>query len=335
MAQVGLGQAATVTGRIRSKKLKDAIRDNHPVYMAMEDHGGIRTEDGGRTIIEGAKSVQANTSWVGPSGSLSLSNPKLIDGAEYDWSYLLSAAVWTLAEQYQNSGGSDTKLADLIGAKYEIAEDSAMNTFHGGMISNGAGTNGLQMLGLAGLVSTTPSTGTVGTIDRSDADAAWFRNQYTTSSTAVGSATTDASNILRFLDNGIDGAVKDGKVQQQIGLLGSTHFGYATQALRSFQKIESSKEGRGGFDRIFHRGVPLYLSGGVNYSGASAQTATRTYLLNVKRGGVNLVFHEKARFDLLEPVHSADNLGVSRLLFTMAAMTIGALAGLCWAGADG
>ncbi len=63
-------------------------------------------------------------------------------------------------------------------------------------------------------------------------------------------------------------------------------------------------------------------------------TATRTYGLNLKPGGVNLRFHKKAEFDMLEEIQSNDQAVLSKLMFTMAVMTVGALAKTCWVGFD-
>lgn len=333
---VGLGQLVTTTGRARSRKLKDAVTDNHPVMKAMKDNGGIRRIDGGRTIVEEAISGQNSTvAWVGESGNVAITDPKVLDAAEFDWKFQLGSATWSLGERYKNSGGSDTKLIDVVAGKFEALEASMMNEFHAGLLSEGTGSGGLQIVGLAALVSTTPTSGTVGGIDRSDSDAAWFRNQKFDTGSDWSDGSVDAGNVKRFLDKGINSTTKNSMPQVQIGLLGSTHFEFATQAINAIQQIvNTSGQGKAGFDNIFYRGVPLYLSGGVNYSGESAQTATRTYLLNTKRGGVNVVFHEKAEFDMLEPVNSRDQAAVTRLMFTMAAMTIGAHAKLCWVGFD-
>lgn len=336
MADVGLGQLISTTGRARSRKLKDAVRDNHPLYMAMEKAGGIREIDGGRTIVEEAKSSQNSTvGWVGESGSVSLTDTRVIDASEFDWKYQLGAVTWSLAEQYKNSGGSDTKLIDLIAGKFEVLEDTMMNQFHSGMLSNGTGSGGLQLLGLASLVSTTPTTGTVGGIDRSNANAAWFRNQKFDTSGDWTDGAVDAGNVKRFLDKGLNATSRNSMIQSTLGILGQTHFEYLSQAIQAVQVIQNENDtGKAGFDKLVYRGVPMYFGGGVNYSGESAQTATRTYLLCVKPGGVNLVFHNKARFDMLEPVQSQDQAAISRLMFTMAAMTIGGLAKLNWVGFD-
>jgi hypothetical protein len=336
MADVGLGQLITTTGRARSRKLKDAVRDNHPLYEAMDKHNGIRRIDGGRTIVEEAKSGQNSTvNWVGEAGAVSLLDSKVLDAAEYDWRYQLGAVSWSLAERYKNSGGSDTKLIDVIAGKFEVLEDSMMNEFHAGMLSNGTGSGGLQLVGLASLVSTTPTTGTVGTIDRSSANAVWFRNQKFDTSSDWADGAVDSSNVKRFLDKGINATTRGSKSQVQLGFLGQTHFEALTGAIQAIQVInDQTGTGAAGFDKLIYRGIPMYFGAGVNYSGESAMTATRTYLLNVKPGGVNLTFHEKAEFDMLEPVNSADQAAISRLMFTMAAMSVGGLAKLCWVGFD-
>jgi hypothetical protein len=337
MADVGLGQLVTTTGRARSRKLRDAVTDNHPILVAMKENGGIRRLDGGRTVVEEAKSGQNTTvKWVGEGGAVPITDQKVLDAAEFEWKYMLGSVVYTLAERYKNSGGSDTKIIDLVAGKFEVLEDSMTNQLHGGLLANGTGSGGLELAGLAALVASNPTTGTVGGIDRSNANAVWFRNTAATSTTAVAANPNTAATILQFLDYFMDATNKGGRVQQQVGLLGSTHWRLANQAIQSRQVIQNvNSDGKAGFDRLFYRGVPLYLSGGVNYSGATAQTATVTYLLNTKRGGVNLVYHEKAEFDMLEPIQSEDQAAISRLMFTMVTMTIGAHAKLCCYGVDG
>jgi len=336
MADVGLGQLVTVTGRARSKALKDAVSDSHPLYEAIDKHNGIRRIDGGRTIVEEAKSGQNSTvNWVGESGAVSLADVKVLDAAEYNWKYQLGSVVFSLAERYMNSGGSDTKLIDLIAGKFSVLEDSMMNEFHEGMLSSGTGSGGLQLTGIAALVSTTPTTGTVGGIDRSSANAAWFRNQKFDTASDWSDGAVDAGNVKRFLDKGINATTRQGKSPITCGILGQTHFEYITSAIQAIQVIQNENDvGKAGFQKLIYRGIPLYLGGGINYSGATAQTATRSYLLCTKPGGVNLVFHEKAEFDMLDPVNSSDQAAVSRLMFTMAAMTIGGLAKFNWVGFD-
>jgi hypothetical protein len=336
MADVGLGQAITTTGRYRSRKLKDAVKDNDPLYTAMDEKGGIKDVPGGRTIVEEALSGQNSTvKWVAESGPTSLQDYKVVDAAEFEPRYQLGAVSWTIAEEIKNGGGRDTKFIDLIGAKFDALEVSMMNQFHEGMLSNGTGEGGLQLTGLAALVPTNPLTGVVGTINRADPNAAWFRPQKFDTAGDWAEGAVDAGNVKRFLDKGINSTMKNSKVQIDLGFLGATHFEYLTSAIQAIQVIQNeSGKAKAGFDSLTYRGIPMYFGGGVNYSGAAAMTPTRTYLLNVKPGGVNLRFYKGAKFDLLEEIQSSDQPTRSRMMFTMSQMTIGALAKLNWVGFD-
>jgi len=336
MADVGLGQLATVTGLARSKVLKDAVSDNIPGYDLMQAAGGVRRVSGGSQIVESAITApNATSTWVGETGQVSIADTKVVDSAVFDWRYMLAAVTWSLAERYKNSGGAQTQYFDIVGAKYKAAEATMMNQFQEGFLSNGTGYSGLQLIGLASLVSTTPTTGTVGGIDRSSANAAWFRNQKFDTSVDWTEGATSPGNIKRFFDKGINATTRSGKRMKQVIYAGNTHFEYLTQATQAIQVInDSNGTGEAGFQKIKYRGADVYLGGGINYSGYSALTATRSYILCVEEGGVNIVFHDKAEFDMLEPVNSQDQAAVSRLLFTMTAATIGGLAKFCWVGFD-
>lgn len=328
-----LGQDATATGRARSKVLKDAVLDNHPLLAAMKEAKGIKYKSGGRDIVEEAKMAQNPTvGFVGQAGTVAITDADIMDAANFDWKYMLGSVSWTVAEQLMNRG--EFEYINLIGAKYEVLEDSLMNLLHAAAL--GDGTTAHYINGLANLVSTTPTSGTVGGLDRSVAGNAWIRNQAATTTTAVGSATADASNIKRVLDYAIDACLKNSTVQHQVGFLGGTHWGYLNQAIQSHQVINDKNDtGAIGFDKLVYRGVKFYNGAGVSFSGLTQATATRSYLLNVKPGGVNLVYMRGAEFDLLEQVASADQAAVSRLMFTMLQMIIGGLAKLNFVVYDG
>lgn len=334
MADVGLGQRVAAFLRLRSKAAKDAVRDNHPLMYALEKSGGIRRASGGRTVLDEALSGQNSTvSWVGETGTVSLADDRVVDSPEYNWSYLLGSFSMSFAERYMNEG--DGRSIDLLAAKQDALEARCMNKFHEGIVSTGTGDGGLQIDGLGALISTTPTSGTVGGIDRSVANAAWFRNQAFNTATDWTDGTVDSGNVKRFLDKGINSTVRNSMTQVQAGFLGQTHFEALTSAIQAIQVIQNKSDvGEAGFDRLVYRGIPMYFGGGISYSGLSQMTATRTYLLNLKQGGFNVVFHKKAEFDMLEPVNSQDQALFSRLMFTMATCTVGAFAKQCWVGFD-
>ena len=334
MAEVGLGQLVTTTGRARSRVLKDSVSDNHPVMAMMKETKGIKREDGGRTIIQENKAYQNPTvGWVGESGQVPLSDVPVIDSPEFDWKYLLGSVVFTIAERLKNSGGSDTKFIDLIAGKFEVLEDTSMNIFHSGLLSNGTGAGGLQLGGLALLVSKTPTTGTVGGINRANADAAWFRNQAFNTATDWTNGSVNAGNVKAFLDKGINSTTR-GTDKPTCGLMGQTHWEALTSALQAMQIIQNeSGTGKAGFDKMVYRGVPIFYGGGISFSGEALVGATDTYLLNTKPNYINITFHKQAEFTMLEELQSFDQAVISRLMFTMANMVLGFAKGQ-WVGFD-
>lgn len=328
-----LGQIVTSTGRARSKVLKDAVTDNHPLTKAMKEQKGIIRKGGGREIVEEAKMAQNSTvAFVGESGRVSLADTEIMDAATYDWTYLMGSATWTKSETLINRG--EWEYINLIGSKFEVLEDSLQNLLHAAILGDATSTH--YPNGLANLVSTTPTSGTVGGLDRSVTANSWIRNQAATTTTAVGDAEADASNIKRVFDYAIDKCLRASKVQHQIGFLGGDHWALANQAIQSHQII-NDKTGTGevGFDKIRYRGIDLYNGAGVSFSGLTQATATRSYFLCVKPGGVNLTYMKGAEFDLLDSVNSADQAVISRLMFTMLQMCIGGLAKLNFVVYDG
>lgn len=332
MVDVGLGQHVTATLRRREKVAKNAAKDNIPLLFYTEKYGGVKRVGGGRSYVTEALSDQNDSvNWVGASGRASLVENNVLDAAEFQWYYMLGSLSMTRAEMYQNSGAE--QVISLLASKSKVLESTQQNKLHEGLNSNGTGVGGLQLAGLPALVSTTPTTGIVGGIARTSSDAAWFRNQKFDTSGDWSDGAVDSGNVTRFLDQGLDATTYNSEPQVNVGFLGDTHWKALASATRAYQQIVHEKDtARIGHNKIYYRGVPMILSGGLNYSGFTAQTVTQTRLLNVEEGGFNIIFHKKAEFSLLEPVDSADQAAMSRLMFTMVTASIGGHAKKCWVG---
>ncbi|HRH32349.1 MAG TPA: phage major capsid protein [bacterium] len=334
MTDVGLGQALTATGRRRSKVAKDAMSDNRPIFYGCNKNGGIIRVGSGRSYVQEALADQNDTTaWVGERGTVDLSENNVLDAAEYTWRYILSAVIISKSEELQNR--TPDRYIPLIASKYRAAESTQMNLAHEGVLSSGTGSGGLQVPGLGAVCPTDPTTGTWGGIDHSSADAAWHRSQAFNSSSSWSDGTVDSGNVTRFLDYGIDAVTVDSSPQANVGFAGSTHWKALAAATRSYQFITAgSTTARHGHNRIIYRDIEFYLSGGLNYSGYSAQGATTTFILNTEPGGFNIVYMEGAEYDMLPTVESNDQALMTRLIFTMMLVSMGAHAKKCWRGFD-
>ena len=326
MADVGLGERITAYGRYRTKVARQAVKDSHPVLKLLDEENGVDRVAGGRTYVNEAITAQNSTvGYVGENGRASLANQHVLDAPESSWTYLLGSITMSLAERYMNEGQG--RYIDVYAAKQDALEFSMKNIHHAGLLSSGTGTSGLQLDGLAACISTTPTSGTVHTIDRSATNAAWFRNQKFDTASDWSLGAVDSGNAKKFFDKLINLTADDGISSLSCFLAGQTHFEAITDAIGAMQVIQNMNgTGKAGFQKLNYRNHDIYYGGGINYSGESALTATRTYGLCLKKGGFNLVYHKKAEFDMLSPVDASDQAAFSRLMFTMATTTIGAFA---------
>lgn len=329
MAEVGIGQMAATTGRARQKIFKNNVLDNHPVTKGFKDNGGIYYEDGGRTVVSEFYFAQNPTSsWVGESGQVSLSDVPVMDAAEQNWAYMLGSYIISRAEELKNSGGSDTKILNLVSGKQKVLEDSMMNDFHDGVLGDGTGSSGLEITGLAAYISKTPTVGTIGGIDRSNSDAAFYRNYKFNTSSDWTLGAVDATNVKKFLDKLINNTIR-GATRGSFGVMGNTHFEALSDATNAITRVTNEDNKVSGVDRdtLVYRGIKWYFGGGINFSGADQVQADLTYLINSERGHLNICYHSKGEFELLEPRPSRDQAVYSRLMFTMVAMIGGMLRG--------
>lgn len=332
MTDVGLGERITAYGRFRTKVARQAVKDTQPLSKMLEEEKGVIRVAGGRTYLnETISGLNSTVSYVGENGQVALSNQNVLDSPESNWTYLLGSVSMSRAEQYMNEGPG--RYIEVYGAKQDSLEASMMNIHHAGLLSNGTGTSGLQIDGLAAALSTTPTTGTYASIDRSSANAAWFRNQKFDANSDWSLGGVDSSNAKKFLDKLLNLTSVDGVSMISGFLAGQDHFEAFTDSFGAMQVIQNVNDtGKAGFQTLVYRGKKIYYGGGINYSGQSGLTSTRTYGICCKPGGFNLVYHKKAEFDMLPQVDAADSAAFSRLMFTMALTTLGAHAKACIVG---
>lgn len=316
---VGIGLLATTTGRARTKKLRDNVENNNVIMKNFKKHGAFRKIPGGRSVVyEMAYAQNPTPTWVGPAGQVSLQATNELDAAEYVWKYQLGSVTYTIAEQRMNDG---EKFIDLVGGKYMVLEASMGNDFQTGLLSDGTGFGGLQIGGLGLLLSKTPTTGTVGGIDRSAADAAFYRNYAFNSATSWTLGTINSGNVKQAYSQAINNTIR-GEDRVKFAIAGDAHYNALDQALQSIQRTQSDKEGSAGFesDALYYRGIPFYYGGGISFDGADLVQDDLTYLINPKEKGLEIVFQEDSYFDLLEDKQSQDQAVKNQLMFNMCCM---------------
>jgi hypothetical protein len=320
--QVGVGLLATTTGRARTRKLRNDMENNNMIMRDFKKHGGFRKIPGGRSILyEMAYAQNPTPTWVGEAGQVSLQATNELDAAEYLWKYQLGSVTFTIAEQRMNSGGDNIKFIDLVGGKYMVLESSMRNDFQVGLLSNGSGYGGLQIGGLALLLSKTPDVGEVGGINRASADAAFYRNYAFDTTTDWTGGPVSAATVKTLYDKVINNTIRlDDRVK--FGIAGETHYEALSLVGQTIQRTMKSDEARIGYDSdaIIYRGIPFYYGGGISFSGADLVQSDLTYFINPMEKGLEIVFQEDSFFDLLEEKQSMDQAVMTQLIFNMCAM---------------
>lgn len=323
MAEPGLTEYVTTTGRRRMKVLRDNISNHIALYRSMKENDGLESYSGGRSIVE-EMSFDENASYQRYYNAQPLNTALnfTMTGAEFAHKQIAIAVVMSGLEKRINSGPDG--FIDLSASRYKVAEQSFLNNFEADLISDGTADAGLQVGGLKSIVSKTPTSGTVGGIDRSTAGGAFFQNfkfATTTDSTAPapgGSATT-AANIKTYYNYCINQCTRSSD-RPTVIIAGQTHYQFAQDMMFAMQRITSEKRSvDGGFRELEYLGIPIVMSGGVNFGGQTYIQTDASYFLNTKY--LKLRYHKDANMEPLEELRSINAEVWCQLIIWMGNMT--------------
>ena len=154
MAEPNLGDIVTTTLRNRSRQIRDNVSKGNVLLNRLAAKGGIREAGSGRTIVEELDYVENSTfMWYSGYEALDTTPSKVVDAAEYGWKQCAVAVTGSgLETRIQNAG--DAAVLDLLESRMTNAERTMRNNMVVGLYSDGTGTGGKQITGLAAAVST-------------------------------------------------------------------------------------------------------------------------------------------------------------------------------------
>lgn len=313
----GISETVATTLRLRSKVIKDNIKNNDPVLLSMEKYDGMRTESGGRSIVEEMFFDQNQTvKWYDGGEEFSTAFNPTITAAEYDWKQLGGALFIHGRDLRINSGQEG--VIKLLASRMKALESTLENQLHTGVLSDGTGNGGKQITGLSTLVSKTPNTGIIGGINA--ATSTFWRNfKIQPTVDIAGGTVTSAANIREYYSRMIVGLTR-GVDKPKVALAGNTHYISLNAAMQTFQMITDADLAKAGFNNIVYMGVPVVLGGGVSMTGAALVPADLTYFLNTSY--LKLVEHKDAQLSPLEETPSINQDAIVQLMIWMGAMTL-------------
>jgi hypothetical protein len=278
-ANTAISDIIATTIESRTKSAQDNLTNNNALLMKLQERGNVKTISGGSTILQELYYNDPNTNYASSySGyeTINISPDSPISASQFNMKHYADAVTISGPEMLQNSGKE--QMIELIATRVEIAQSRLRNKIDLDLHADGTGNGGKNLVGLAAMISTSPSSGTYGGIDR--ATWSFWRNYATTSTTVNGTAAT--SSTIQKLMNTAALAVVRGTDRPDLIYAGATAYELYLESLQTIQRITDDKMAAAGFSSLKYYGsggtADVVLGGGIGGN----QTATRMDFINTK-----------------------------------------------------
>lgn len=250
----------------RSKSIKDNVTKNNALLAQLKAKGRIRSFSGGSQIFEELSFQEnGNFGWYSGYDLLSVGAQDVLSAASYSIKQAAVPVVISGLEMLQNAGKEG--LIDLLESRISVAEATMANQLSSSIYSDGTGSGGKQITGLAAAVSTSPTSGTYGGIDRSV--WAFWRNQ----ATAAGHAAS-ASTIQGDM-NTMWASLVRGKDRPKLIVTDNIPWSAYMASLQAIQRFTSQDSANLGFPSVKFMDADVVLDGAI---GGFCPTKTMYFL---------------------------------------------------------
>lgn len=308
MAVPNIGQnAATTFERVTSRDPEDNVFTSQALLNLIKRGKGFKKESGG-ALVEEPLEYAENTTFrsYGELDVLDTTRVDVFDAARFEWKQPACGTIVFSELEKLRCAGESAKI-DLVARKVDNAKNTAMAVLNRMMYGDGTGNGGLDCLGLAVLVSSTPTTGIVGGINR--ATFAFWRNRQT-----AGTQTTTAFDNLRGAMRTIyNNTSKGAAAEHPTDFIGDqVSFQGYEQTLTVNERFTSKESGDGGF-----KNEVLKFKGARVMFDEDAPAATM-YALNDR----NIFFRYLAWMKAFPAVDPANQLAEIVKIMTAGQMTI-------------
>lgn len=201
---VNIGERVSSHLRNYSDSIADNITNHNALLNRLTSKGQMMSDDsGGRNHTETLMYAENGMyKWYSGLESFNIVEEEVIDSAEFERKYLGTFVYFSGKDEIENRGKH--AIINLAKSRTKVAVQTLKNQVATSLYSDG--TSSKQLGGLRLLIDDDPtSAGTVGGIDQAAATGAFWRNQYTpstsfTSSTARGLMNTRWLSLVRGTD---------------------------------------------------------------------------------------------------------------------------------------
>lgn len=278
-ANTAISDVIATTIESRTKSAQDNLTNNNALLTRLKERGNTKTISGGSTILQEIFYNDPATNYANSySGyeTINISPDSPISAAQFTMKHYADAVTISGPEMLQNSGKE--QMIELIATRVEIAQARLANKIDYDLHGDGTANGGKALVGLAAMISTSPSSGTYGGIDRASWSF-WQNGAYT--GTGLTSAALTASNIQSAMNTVALSRVR-GNDRPDLIYAGTTAYAMYLASLQSIQRITDEKMGAAGFTAVKYYGsggsADVVLGGGIGGN----QTATRMDFINTK-----------------------------------------------------
>lgn len=167
-------QIMATTLKYYSPTMTVNIANSNPGFMRMKEKNNIIIDGGERIVVPLEHDYNKTVTSFEGFDEVNVNDNEVFTAAEYNWKFYNVAITVALTDIVKNRGKH--RLISFLESKIKNGERSLMKRLGTDMYGDGTGNGGKNMLGLAAIVSTTPSVGTLGGIDRSVATGEFWRN---------------------------------------------------------------------------------------------------------------------------------------------------------------
>ena len=272
-ANAAISDIIATTIQSRTGKIADNVTKNNALLARLKQRGNVKPFSGGNVILQELSFAEnGNVGYYSGYETLPVAAQDVISAAQYDIKQAACPVTISGLEQLQNAGKE--QIIDLMESRLNVAESSMANLLAAGVYSDGTGSGGKEVTGLAAQVPVDPTTGTVGGIDR----ATWnFWRSRTFDASTNGGAATTAANIQQYM-NALWASLVRGSDRPDLIVVDNAYWAHYMASLQAIQRFTSSGDANLGFVTVKFMDADVVLDGGI---GGFCPTKTM-FMLNTK-----------------------------------------------------
>lgn len=244
----------TSTLESRTGSLADNVSKGNALLSRLHDKGKIREISGGSKILEELEYGEGDLTWYSGYETISYTPKQLFTAAEYSLKLCAVPVAISGEDMLKNAGHA--QVMDLMSKRIDNACKTMKNKMSAAVYSDGTGSDGKEIGGLALLVADAPETGTVGGINRATAGNEFWRNKALTADAALTSDTILANMDKLYMQ------LCRGTERPDLIVTGAGLYSIFESALTPLQRFSDSKMADAGFANLKYKNTDVLCDNG-------------------------------------------------------------------------